>query len=233
MLIRASNSAHELLALVTSLNSCRCSCLGFLSIIGAVNYRAPPPFDVKPTSGTIDANSTKDITVSFSPDHQSQSYADTLDVKINGQTKYTFDITGQAWVNNMYSILAPQYDEYNGITKDLEFKPIPYEYMSSSVLLPDTPQPKTLSLIFVHSSSEEEEAQGGVVDGGEEDNMETLIARYKERSKERGTSGGGKGGKPSTHQHVASSKCKVVKELEVGCIKSNNVKKVQQLLLLL
>ena len=196
-------------------------------ITGAVNYRAPFPFDVKPTFGTIDANSMKEITISFSPDHQSQYYADTLDIKINGQTKYAFNITGQAWVNNMYSILAPQYDEYNGITKDLEFKPVPYEYMSASVLIPDPPQPKTLSLIFVHSTSEEEE--GAAVDstgGGDEDNMEALIARYKERSKERGTSGG-KGGKPSQQQQqVTSSKYKVVKELEVGCIKSNNVKKV-------
>ena len=198
--------------------------------IGAVNYRAPPPFDVKPTSGTIDANSMKEINISFSPDHQSQHYADTLDIKINGQTKYTFNITGQAWVNNMYSILAPQYDEYNGITKSLEFKPVPYEYMSASALLPDPPQPKTLSLIFVHSTSEEEEEEDGVADGREEDNMEVLIARYKERSKERGTSGG-KGGKPSQQQQqAASSKYKVIKELEVGCIKSNNVKKVSQII---
>lgn len=198
----------------------------FLSLtIGAVNYRAPPPFDVKPTSGTIDANSVKEITISFSPDHQSQFYADTLDIKINGQTKYTFNITGQAWVNNMYSILAPQYDEYNGITKDLEFKPVPYEYMSASALLPDPPQPKTLSLIFVHSTSEEEEEEG-VADGRDEDNMEVLIVRYKERSKERGTNGG-KGGKPSQQQQqAASSKYKVIKELKVGCIKSNNIKKV-------
>ena len=197
-------------------------------IIGAVNYRAPPPFDVKPTSGTIDANSTSEVTISFSPDHQSQHYADTLDIKINGHTKYTFNIIGQAWVNNMYSILAPKYDEYNGITKDLEFKPVPYEYMSASALLPDPPQPKALILIFVHSTSQEKE--GGGIAEEEEDNMEVLIARYKERSKERGVSGG-KGGKPSQQQlqQPTSSKYKVIKELEVGCIKSNNVKKVGQI----
>lgn len=183
-------------------------------------------------SGTIDANSTCELTISFSPDHQSQHYADTLNIKINGHTKYTFNISGQAWVNNMYSILAPKYDEYNGITKDLEFKPVPYEYMSASALLPDPPQPKALSLIFVHSTSQEKEGGGGGVTEEDEDNMEVLIARYKERSKERGVSGG-KGGKPSQHQQLqaTSSKYKVIKELEVGCIKSNNVKKVGQIFL--
>ena len=163
----------------------------------------------------------KEITITFSPDHQSQYYADTLNIKVNGQTKYTFNITGQAWVNSMYSILAPHYDEYNGITKDLEFKPVPYEYMSASALLPDPPQPKTLSLIFIHSTSEED----GVIDGGDEDNIEVLMARYKEKSKERATSGG-KGGKT---QQATNSKYKVIKELEIGCIRSNNVKKVSQI----
>ena len=159
----------------------------------------------------------KEIVVSFSPDHQSQAYADTLDIKLNGQSTYTFNITGQAWVNNMYSILAPQYDEFNGITKDLEFKPIPYEYMTASAIRPDPPQPKALSLIFVHQTIDEDDIES------EDEDVEVLIARYKEKYKDRAASGN-KGKQQATQS--TSSKYKVIKELEVGCIKSANVKKV-------
>ena len=192
---------------------------------GAVNYRAPPAFDVVPMCGKIAANSTEEISVLFAPDHQTRFYADTLNVKINNKSTYTFNIAGQAWVNNMYSILAPGYDEYDGLTKDLEIKPVPQEFMTASAILPDPPQPETLGLIFVHHVSDEE------VDLGEGVDVEVLIARYKEKykdkyTKERATSAAGGKGKGQQQQPVPS-KYKVIKELEVGCIKSASVKKVK------
>lgn len=187
--------------------------------LGANNYRAPPPFDCKPVLGVIDPNTTKELVVSFTPDHQSQSYADTIEIKLNGQTAYSFDIVGQAWANNMYSILGHrtqlEADEYK---KDLQIQPYQHEYMSVSALTPEEgpPPPKALILIFVHHVSNENE--DGVSTSASDCVAPPISERTASgRSKTRLGSGVG-------------SKAKVVKEVEVGCIKSAMVKKVRQIL---
>lgn len=168
--------------------------------------------------GVIDPNSTEELVVSFSPDHQSQFFADTMEIKLNDQIAYTFDIVGQAWGNNMYSILAPKSQlEDDHYKKYLKIKPVPHEYMTASALHSDDnpPTPKPLILIFVHHISSEVE----------EDVSVDSLATGKDRGSRSSSS------KSRTQTQSATSKAKVVKEVEVGCVKSARVKKVSWLLL--
>ena len=180
---------------------------------GACNYRTPPPFNCAPVFGVIEPNSTKEVVVSFSPDHQSQFFADTMEIKLNGQIAYTFDIVGQAWVNNMYSILAPKSQlEDDKYKKNLKVKPVPHEYMTASALHSDDNQPpsKALILIFVHHVSSEVEEEVSV-------DSRSRLTTGKDRESS---------SKSRTQAQSDTSKAKVVKEVEVGCVKSAQVKKV-------
>ena len=161
-------------------------------------------------TGVIEANSSKEFIVSFSPDHQSQAYAETINIKLNGQTAYTFNIVGQAWANNMYSVLAPQTQREDKEHKnDLKVKPVNYEYMAASARDLDEapPPPEALILIFIHHVGD----QSGV--------GVAPTSANKERS------GSGRS-KTNIHSGVGS-RAKVVKEVEVGCVKSALVKKVR------
>lgn len=159
----------------------------------------------------IEANSTSELVVSFAPDHQSQYFADTLDIKLNGQSMYTFDITGQAWGNNMYSILPPKYENYR-YKKYVKIKPIPYEFMTASDIHDDEdiPPPKALILMFVHHTSDKTEG----VDTVEPPPVST-----------RSASGKGKGAAARGGSALVRSGLKIIKEVEVGCIKTAQVKK--------
>lgn len=55
-------------------------------LVGATNYNGEPPFTCVSCEGTIEGDGgCSEISVSFSPDHQSSSYADTMYIDLNGQ----------------------------------------------------------------------------------------------------------------------------------------------------
>lgn len=185
----------------------------FFFYSGASNYRAPPPFDCLPVAGIIESNATKELVVSFSPDHQSQLYADTLDIKLNRNSAYTFDIVGKAWGNNMYSLVPPKHreDEWR---KKLKIQPFQFEYMEATENHPgDTvPPPKALILLFVYHTSQ--------IPAEDYDVMDRVTPPTT--GKDRTVSGKGK----ARAQSALTSRAKIIKEIEVGCIKTGLVKKV-------
>ena len=191
----------------------------------------------------IDPNATREIIVYFSPDHQSQAYADTLEIKLNGQCAYTMDIVGQAWSNNMYAVQVPHHQD-DDISKHLKIKPIKWEYMTASASLPEgtSPPPKPLLMMFVHHVREDGDSPSTKAIITSASGVEEREASGKKKTEangteERDTSGKSKAlagergpsGKSKVQMQLAESGgAKVVKELEVGCIKSAQVKKVKR-----
>ena len=54
-------------------------------LVGATNYNGEPPFTCVTCEGTIEGcGGSSEISVSFTPDHQSSSYADTMYIDLNG-----------------------------------------------------------------------------------------------------------------------------------------------------
>ena len=183
--------------------------------LGTYNHRAPPPFDCLPLAGVIEANSTQDLIVTFCPDHQSEYYADTLDIKLYGQSAYTLDIVGRVWGNNMYSLVPPKFreDEWK---KELKIQPLHFEFIDFNADDSVPPPPEPLILLFTfHTSTIKYKKEYDIDDITE---TEAPPSAGKDRS----VSGKGKGRVPS----APSSRGKIVKEVEVGCIKTALVKKV-------
>ena len=52
---------------------------------GACNYSGQPPFMCVPREGVVEGEGTKEVRVTFSPDHQSHAYSDKLIVEYNGK----------------------------------------------------------------------------------------------------------------------------------------------------
>ena len=166
--------------------------------------------------GVIEANSTQDLVITFCPDHQSEYYADTLDIKLNGQSAYTFDIVGTVWGNNMYSLIPPKFRE-DDYKKELKIQPFKFEFMDFSAYESVPPPPEPLIILFIfHTSTIKYKQEEYDVD----DISETVAP--PSAGKDRTVSGKGKG----RVQSAPSSRGKIVKEVEVGCIKTALVKKV-------
>ena len=57
-----------------------------VSVIGASNFSGAPPFVCVQTEGVIEGGGgCSELTLLFSPDHQSTAYRDTAYIDINGQ----------------------------------------------------------------------------------------------------------------------------------------------------
>ncbi|XP_030641105.1 cilia- and flagella-associated protein 74 [Chanos chanos] len=71
--------------------------------VGTQNHSGMCVFSVSPVGGTIPPGKTQDLTVSFSPDHESTLYSDILTVELmNKQTVCVLDLKGTAWRNPMF-----------------------------------------------------------------------------------------------------------------------------------
>ncbi|RMX35928.1 hypothetical protein pdam_00005199 [Pocillopora damicornis] len=71
--------------------------------LGPSNYNGMAVFDCVPAQGVIGPGESKEITISFNPDHPSQLYADEVSVEINnGEQPYSVRLLGRAWPNIVY-----------------------------------------------------------------------------------------------------------------------------------
>ncbi|XP_029193987.2 cilia- and flagella-associated protein 74-like [Acropora millepora] len=75
-----------------------------LHVLGPSNYNGMAVFNCVPAHGTIGPGESKEVTVSFSPDHASELYADEVSVEINsGDKPYAVKLLGRGWQNIMYT----------------------------------------------------------------------------------------------------------------------------------
>ncbi|XP_072281754.1 cilia- and flagella-associated protein 74 isoform X2 [Pyxicephalus adspersus] len=73
------------------------------SFVGPQNYNGRSVFSVSPVEGTIQSNKTEDITVSFSPDHESLHFSDILMVELFGKhIAYSIQLKGASKNHIMY-----------------------------------------------------------------------------------------------------------------------------------
>lgn len=71
--------------------------------LGPSNYNGMAVFDCVPAQGIIGPGESKEITISFNPDHASELYADEVSVEINnGDQPYSVKLLGRAWSNIVY-----------------------------------------------------------------------------------------------------------------------------------
>ncbi|NXN87970.1 CFA74 protein, partial [Bombycilla garrulus] len=72
-------------------------------IVGTQNYNGFSVFSVSPTEGKIEAESSQDFVVTFSPDHESLYYSDRLKVVLFGkQTAHEIQLKGAARQHPMF-----------------------------------------------------------------------------------------------------------------------------------
>lgn len=72
-------------------------------VLGPSNYNGMAVFDCVPAKGVIGPGESKEITISFSPDHASELYADEVSVEINsGDEPYSIKLLGRAWQNIVF-----------------------------------------------------------------------------------------------------------------------------------
>ncbi|XP_048581567.1 cilia- and flagella-associated protein 74 isoform X2 [Nematostella vectensis] len=72
-------------------------------VVGPSNFNGLAVIDCVPAQGTIGAGETKEITVTFTPDHPSEHYADEMAVEINnGERAHTVKLIGRAWPHIVY-----------------------------------------------------------------------------------------------------------------------------------
>ncbi|XP_073247249.1 cilia- and flagella-associated protein 74-like [Porites lutea] len=72
-------------------------------VLGPSNYNGMAVFDCVPAKGVIGPGESKEITISFNPDHASELYADEVAVEINsGDEPYSIKLLGRAWQNIVY-----------------------------------------------------------------------------------------------------------------------------------
>ncbi|KAK2547953.1 Cilia- and flagella-associated protein 74 [Acropora cervicornis] len=75
-----------------------------LHVQGPSNNNGMAVFNCVPAHGTIGPGESKEVTVSFSPDHASELYADEVSVEINsGDKPYAVKLLGRGWQNIMYT----------------------------------------------------------------------------------------------------------------------------------
>lgn len=196
------------------------------------NLSGQAPFTCSPFQGTIEPGASCEITVSFSPDHQSPSYSDRLHIRINGQRTFSVHVRGQAWVSNMYVLGGDC--------------PHPSEESLAAATLPPLPDgtappqalPTPLLVLFAHHSSKEEE-EGG--EGSGQASVHDTQAKVKSESSSKSKDGvanksvsdvtsganlaktASKSGTVSTPAAAAGSTTRVI---QVGCIKTQLVKKI-------
>ncbi|XP_053308414.1 cilia- and flagella-associated protein 74 [Spea bombifrons] len=72
-------------------------------LVGTQNYNGLSVFGVCPVEGTIDPEKSHEITVTFSPDHESVHYSDSLTVELYGKhTVHTIQLKGASRDHIMY-----------------------------------------------------------------------------------------------------------------------------------
>ncbi|XP_031572476.1 cilia- and flagella-associated protein 74-like [Actinia tenebrosa] len=72
-------------------------------VVGPSNYNGIAVIDCVPAQGVIGAGESKEISVTFSPDHPSIHYADVMTVEINnGDQAQTIKLEGRAWPTLVY-----------------------------------------------------------------------------------------------------------------------------------
>ncbi|NXK66782.1 CFA74 protein, partial [Sylvietta virens] len=72
-------------------------------IVGTQNYNGLSVFSVSPTEGKIEAGTSQDFVVTFSPDHESLYYSDRLKVLLFGkQTAHEIQLRGRARDHSMF-----------------------------------------------------------------------------------------------------------------------------------
>ncbi|XP_053546334.1 LOW QUALITY PROTEIN: cilia- and flagella-associated protein 74 [Bombina bombina] len=73
------------------------------SLVGPQNYNGFSVFSVSPVEGTIDPEKSHEFTVTFSPDHESSYYCDTLKVELFGKhTAHVIQLKGACRNHMMY-----------------------------------------------------------------------------------------------------------------------------------